>query len=179
MVIPVNKKVESAIALIKKYAKIYPQDIFLGHSGGKDSCVIQHLALTALNTQLPILHNPKGDTHPDTIAFLYKISKTTQVINVPSGLMQSVIGKSKMCQIDGTRRDEHSRDDRSTDLIIAGKNISRKDMPSVVENGIFGMTIIYPIYDWTDKEVWTYIKENDISVSAEYDVASILASLGI
>ena len=41
-------------------------------------------------------------------------------------------------------------------------------MPSFVKNGIFGLSITYPIVDWTDEEVFDYLDNNEIPFSAEY-----------
>jgi 3'-phosphoadenosine 5'-phosphosulfate sulfotransferase (PAPS reductase)/FAD synthetase len=72
------------------------------------------------------------------------------------------------CQIDGTRRDEATRNEKSTDLIVDGENVSRENMPAFVKRGIFGLSMLYPIFNWTEQQVWEYLKYNGIKVSKEY-----------
>jgi 3'-phosphoadenosine 5'-phosphosulfate sulfotransferase (PAPS reductase)/FAD synthetase len=72
-------------------------------------------------------------------------------------------------QIDGTRIAEHDRSNgRAVDVVIDGKQVSRKELPLYLENGLFGLNFVYPIYDWSDAEVWAAIAHYDIPFSEEY-----------
>jgi len=141
--------------------------LYVGTSGGKDSVVVHHLAkLSVLGRSIQqVLHTAKpGITHPETLKFLY--SRNYPILFVPKGCPMP---RGLKTQIDGTRALEYSRTDgRSTDLVVGGKTMSRQDMPMFVDDGLFGMNFIFPIYDWTDAQVWAYIMINGIEYSDEY-----------
>jgi len=164
-----KNKVSEAIARIQKWSSRYGETMYLGHSGGKDSCVITDLVLRAERSDVMIVHNPKPETHPETVKFLYEFAQVYPIVFVPPIKMGDFVEMMGFdAQLDGSRRAEHNRTERSTDIIIDGKNVSRERMKSVVEEGIFGLTILYPIYDWTDDEVWEYIETYKVRISDEY-----------
>ena len=141
-------------------------EVYVGHSGGKDSVTICNLVDKALpGNDLLRIHTPKPEvTHPATVSFLYSLRKT--ILYCPAGDHPRL---DLRVQIDGTRIFEHDRKDgRSTDVMIDGKSMSREYLPLYVQRGLFGLSFIYPIYDWTDADVWAYIMVNNIPFSAEY-----------
>jgi 3'-phosphoadenosine 5'-phosphosulfate sulfotransferase (PAPS reductase)/FAD synthetase len=74
-----------------------------------------------------------------------------------------------LTQIDGTRRAEASRrDGRDVGVIIGGQEVSRTETPLYLEKGMFGRNFIYPIYDWTDEQVWATILLYSLPISREY-----------
>lgn len=155
--------VQAALDRIKQYANVC--ETYVGTSGGKDSVVVQHLAARCGITTL--VHNVKAETHPATIALLYK----QPGLHYVQPKQHAAFCKSNRLtiQIDGTRIAEAGRTDgRSTDLVINGQNVSRENMPVFVANGLQGLSFLYPILDWSDKQVWDYIRENKIEFSAEY-----------
>ncbi len=153
--------------LIQKYFEKYEFGMFVATSGGKDSTVILDLALK-INPEIMIVHNPKHITHPDTVQFLYDISQKNVIHYVPSKMMEQFIKENQLkCQIDGTRISEFDRVDKSADLIINGKTVSRTEM-SDHGVGIWGLENIYPIYDWSDDDVFSYCKNHFLPLSREY-----------
>ena len=158
-------KVETSLERIRAYVK-QPWDAFVGHSGGKDSCVVLYLA-TIVHPDIAIIHNPKDNTHIDTIQFLYGLAKSRSINFIPVGEMPDIGWK---LEIDGSRRAEAARTDRSSSIIVGGVDVNRNGMPEFVSGGIFGLDILYPIVDWTDKEVWEFLISNKIPISAEYGV---------
>lgn len=153
--------------LIQKYFEKYVFGMFVATSGGKDSTVILDLALK-INPFITIVHNPKHNTHPDTIRFLYDISQTNFINYVPLKFMQQFIRENNLkCQIDGTRISEFDRVDKSADIIINGQNVSRTEM-SDHGVGIWGLENIYPIYEWSDDDVFNYCRVNKLPLSREY-----------
>lgn len=143
---------------------------YVGHSGGKDSVVVRWL-VDQIHPEYPTLHNTKYDgtynaVHPATRDFMYYLS-TKRIINFAP--LHADMGPAYAVQIDGTRQSEYNRDDgRSVDVVIDGKPVSRKDMPAYIPNGLFGKSFVYPIYDWSDTEVWACIIQNEIQFSEEY-----------
>ena len=139
---------------------------YIGHSGGKDSVCIAHLMHRAFPThEFLLVHTPKvGVTHPATVEFLYQLPQP--LLLCPAGQHDRLGFKA---QVDGTRAAEYDRTDgRSTDVVVDGRNVSRRDMPMFVAKGLFDLQFIYPIVDWSDEEVWSYIFFRNIPFSAEY-----------
>jgi 3'-phosphoadenosine 5'-phosphosulfate sulfotransferase (PAPS reductase)/FAD synthetase len=161
--------VTKALARIQKAHDTFKGSLFCGHSGGKDSTVILDLALK-VDPGIKIIHNSKDSTHLETILFLYELSKVHTVFFVPGKDMQEFLESNDLsCQIDGTRIAEATREDgRSVDLISNGENLSRSDMRLFENRGLYNMSMLYPIYDWSDEQIWTYIVQNNIPVSKEY-----------
>lgn len=144
--------------------------VYTGTSGGKDSVAVHHLInkspLYSLHKpSLPNVHTAKpGITHPKTLEFLY--GQPNLVLHIPKSHPMPRYLKT---QIDGTRASEYDRTDgRSTDIIVGGQICSREDMPLFVRNGLFGLNFVFPIYDWTDEQVWAYLFKNNIPYSDEY-----------
>jgi len=144
-----------------------PSGIYIGHSGGKDSVVVHYLA-TQIFQNIPVVHTPKPEvTHFLTLQFLY--SRNFPIQYIPKEHHSRFGFKT---QIDGTRIAESSRTDgRSTTVVIDGVDQSRTEMEAYVKNGLFGLNFIYPIVDWTDDEVWAFIKDRNLEVSKEYSCA--------
>lgn len=160
-----------AIDRLKKFA--LSSSTYVGHSGGKDSVVVHHLAKKAFGPKVPVVHTPKitgfNAVHPDTIDFLYRLSAEEGLYIVPGKNMREFLDDHNLSfQVDGTRVDECDRTDRSADVVIDGKTISRSEMPVVTFNGLFGQASVFPIFDWSDSDVWRYIELEGLEVSAEY-----------
>lgn len=168
-------KISRSLGLIRSATFASKNSTFLGHSGGKDSCVILYLTKIVCPT-IRVVHNPKVSTHEKTIEFLYTLGMEHKIELVPFADMSYYIRTNNLSiQIDGSRRDEATRTDgRSTNIIKNGKDVNREDMPEIVKGGIFGLTILYPIVSWTDKEVWEFIRSRKIPVSEEYHVDDVV-----
>lgn len=148
-----------------------PASMYLGHSGGKDSVLVTYLADEAFGREaIPTIHNTKPDgvenaVHPLTQKFLYGMDRTITYMPLGASLPQEL-----SVQIDGTRIAEWNREDgRSVDVIKNGQSVSRTELELYMRNGLFGRNFIYPIYDWSDIEVWAAIYCLGISYSPEYE----------
>lgn len=163
-----SSKVSKALQLIQVAFNQFGDSLYVGHSGGKDSAVIYTLT-KMVNPDVLVVHNAKPSTHPDTIAYLYELCYNQQVHFVPSSETERFIKeKGLKCQVDGTRIAEFNRTDKSAVFIRNGVDVSRTEMTEFEENGIFGLSLLYPIYDWTDEEVFSFICANNIPLSKEY-----------
>jgi len=175
-------KVKEALDRIERVVGPFCDEVFVGHSGGKDSCVINHLATQVLG-QVPLVHNVKpmlgtsGDPvaaltemHPETLEFLYsEVCKNHRVTFMHSVFMPSWITMNRMTlQIDGARQAEASRPGKSSDFIRDGVNVNRSLMSYYEPKGIFGLGICYPIFDWSDDDVFDYLYHYKIPFSKEY-----------
>jgi 3'-phosphoadenosine 5'-phosphosulfate sulfotransferase (PAPS reductase)/FAD synthetase len=164
-----ENKIKESLRRIRSNVATYGESIFLGHSGGKDSCVIMHLAKQVAPNML-VVHNPKPSSSIATIQFLYQMAVGRQITFVPIMDMERFTLRHRLTmQIDGSRMAEAYRTDgRSNNIIENGKEISRDIMKVTAWRGLFGLTFLYPIFDWTDRDVWDYIKMMQIKVSDEY-----------
>ena len=171
-------KIKDAINRLRSLSPDLLDGIYIGTSGGKDSVLVHWLMKKAWQGSQPslvkpwngeefmIVHTTKTSvTHPKTLEFLY--SRNFPIMYCPAGKHSSLGLKT---QIDGTRRSEFDRTDgRSTDLIgDNGVTLSREHMQMIVRNGLFGLNFVYPIYDWSDEDVWAAIWCNDIPYTQEY-----------
>jgi 3'-phosphoadenosine 5'-phosphosulfate sulfotransferase (PAPS reductase)/FAD synthetase len=110
--------------------------------------------------------------HPLTLEFLYSsVCRETQVHMLHSDKMSRFVkDEGLQLQIDGARVAECNRPGKSSDFISNGVSINRKYLTAFEKCGIFNLSICYPIYDWTDDDVFDYLVENDIPFSKEYIV---------
>jgi hypothetical protein len=149
---------------------------YLGHSGGKDSCLV-HALCKAAGLYLPIFHNAKlpsekNGVHQATAEFLYILSSAETVTYIPS---DSAPPAFFVTQIDGTRRDEAERaDGRSTDLVVNGKNTNRAEMQMINDSGLFNRRFVYPLFDVSTEDVWALIEHLKIPISAEYEILGLV-----
>lgn len=175
-------KIKAAHLRIKTAYEIHGNSIFLGHSGGKDSCVINHLTKQVI-PDYKIVHNVKpmlgtsGDPvaaltemYPSTLVFLYSNVSVNQPVEfLHSSQMPNYIERNNLtCQIDGARIEEHDRPGKSSNIIRNGESVNRKEMTEYEPNGIFGLAICYPILDWSSQDIFDYLVAHNLPFSNEY-----------
>lgn len=164
----IGLKLEAGVKRLKatldKHYKFSTSRICIGHSGGKDSCLVTYMA-RSWKLSLVCLHTPKVEganaVHEITRRFLYE--------HVNNVLYLKGIPHPFDCQIDGTRIAENNRTDgRSTTVNVSGQEISREAMSEWSARGLFNMRFAYPIFDWSDIEVWAALHVFNIPYSREY-----------
>lgn len=175
-------KVDLAKSRLETVLNKIGDKIFLGHSGGKDSQTILHLA-RSMGFNGKIVHNIKpllgtsGDPvaaltemHPETLNFLYtNVCRKNRVEFLhSSGMEEWVKDNGMLCQIDGARTEEATRAGKSANIIRNGVSVNRALMTEFEPCGIFNLQISYPIYDWTGYDVFDYLCANKVELSREY-----------
>lgn len=163
-------KVETALDRIRKlYDTIPTSEIYVGHSGGKDSCAVYHLTRMVF-PNITVIHNTKPITHPLTVKFLYELAQKQLIHFVPVDGMEAFLKKNGLThQIDGTKACEHDRAERDTTVRINGEDVSREGMTESATGGVFDLNLLFPIYDWTDDEVFEFLRECAYPISEEYN----------
>jgi 3'-phosphoadenosine 5'-phosphosulfate sulfotransferase (PAPS reductase)/FAD synthetase len=166
--VTIDEKTRSAVVRLWEISHGLQYPACIGHSGGKDSVVNHWIVNSAIKVpSLDVIHTakPGGDNaiHPDTLEFLYQ--RPFPITYWPRALGNS---KKYKTQFDGSRRSEHDRLDRSADFIRDGKQTNRATMELVEKNSMFGMDFVFPIYDWSDADVWACIYKNNLPYSPEY-----------
>lgn len=178
-----NIKEHAALVRVKEAIDLYGTMTFVGHSGGKDSCVIHHMAqrfkpdITLVHNVKPMLASVSNDAvakltamHESTLEFLYSnVALKNRMSFMPAHMMERFIRENNLkCQIDGARIAEANRPGKSSNFIHNGINVNRKDLKPFIENGMFGLYVCYPIFDWSDDDVFDYIVKHEIQLSDEY-----------
>jgi 3'-phosphoadenosine 5'-phosphosulfate sulfotransferase (PAPS reductase)/FAD synthetase len=145
--------------------------LYIGHSGGKDSVVVNFITDKVLGTNIPIIHSakPSGENavHLDAARLIYEIAEKRPVLLYPRDVAPLAEYDT---QIDGTKICEYDRTDgRHTDVIIDGELKSRLYLTPFIRNGLFGKNYIFPLFDWLDYHVWATIYTFNLRYSNEYD----------
>ena len=181
-----------AIEYIREKAQGWNMDeMFVSFSGGKDSTVTSHLAMTALNTK-KVLHI-YGDTtleYPTSSVYLkrFRIENNTtpvlvaknsdqdfnnlcEVIGPPSRVMRWCCTVFKTGAI--TRKIETTFKNKNRILTFQGirrnesKSRSKYDRDSN-NSKIKKQEVISPIIDWLDFDVWLYLLSNGLDFNDAY-----------
>lgn len=186
------------IVRFSKIADSLGLDICLGFSGGKDSQVVYHLmqrsgvpfkAYYNVAFESPTTKKIIRENYPDVIwrkdhhfGFIENIKKNHD------GLLPTV-KKAFCCQdykhnpkyvdkcsVIGVRKAESKARETRTAISIKNKTTLKKNKELVskyfVENcqnlGTKSIIQLLPIVDWTDKDVWNYIKKYQLPINPEY-----------
>lgn len=163
-----------AISFIRSVEKASKVELFAGNSGGKDSAVLIDL-LKRSGIQFKSYHtnttiDPKG-----TLSHIRKYYPETEILQpketfyqlverkgLPTRLMRycceflkeyGSIGKSVF---EGVRSAE-SRNRQGRDYVQCDNRSWQN-----------GAKHIYPLYDWSDADIWAYIKEKNIILAPAY-----------
>ena len=167
-------KEEKAIVFIRSVAAIY-DPLFAGNSGGKDSAVLDFLLQKSGIKYTSIYANTTIDP-PGTIKHIRKYYPHTIILQPKESFFKLVERKGLptrlnryCCQFlkeyvsigkpifEGVRSSE-SRNRQNRDYIQCDNRKWQK-----------GSQHIYPIYDWSDDDIWNYINDNNINVSPVYE----------
>lgn len=171
-------KVEQSLKLIKSITNSKDKDfvskLCLGFSGGKDSNVVYDLVMEVDNS-IPCYYanttiDPKGtlpyvrDNFPN-VEILYPKESFYQLVKrkgLPTRLTRFCCDKLKEYVGVGRNMFEGIRSEES--IGRKGRDYIQCDSRKSYNGGKH----IYPIYDWTEKDVWDYIKIKGIKTNPNY-----------
>lgn len=194
-----NRKIDASIELIRKAEKLgnrmHKDGLILAFSGGKDSIVMHRLAEMAgirftAKMQITSLDHPEQlkyirKYYPRTIFELPKINiyelikkeKTLPLrqIRYCCRYLKEQTNKGK-CTLIGVRAEESVNRARRKEFEIQGTKYSKsfdefeidEEKKHICMKG-GEKIIISPIFRWTEKDVWRFIKENNIEYCKLYD----------
>ena len=164
-------KEQIAIKFIKAVANSTNQELFAGNSGGKDSAVLDYLLQKSgvkytsiyANTTIDPIGTIKHvrDNYPHTIitqpkeSFYELVERKgfpTRLNRYCCELLKEYVSVGKI-MFEGVRSCE-SKSRQGRDYIQCDSRKWQK-----------GSQHVYPIYDWSDDDVWNFIKEKDIKLA--------------
>lgn len=141
------EKLRTAQARISHFAEEIGQNkCYIAFSGGKDSRAVLKLVREQFPNMVAIHNGHPGETIGNVKGIL--CIKPPKAENVPKFLASVELEG----QFDGTRQDEDKT------VIFDGVEIHRSTMTrAVTHNGVFGLKICYPLFDWSEQEVFDYL----------------------
>lgn len=148
-------------------------NLYVANSGGKDS-VVMYFILQEMGIKLPTIHSNTTIDPDGTLKFIRETMPDTVIIHPKESFYQLVERKSfpsrwnRYCceilkengsagknTIEGVRSEESRTRDR--DYIVCD---TRKSMK--------GKQHIYPLLDWTEEQIWRYIRKKDLPIAPCY-----------
>jgi len=180
-----QRKELQAIRFIKKTARLHrDKKILVSFSGGKDSTVTSYLVNKALRNVTLIFSNT-GIEFPETVKFVRNFAKRMnfelielrpprdffdlcEELGPPSRMMRWCCFTQKSAPIN----EYYATLDKSVlsfDGIRKVESKSRAKFERIRKNTkIIKQYSAYPIFDWTDFEVWLYVLWRDIPINPLY-----------
>lgn len=175
-----NTMVEEAIARIKQYEP--PEGYILAFSGGKDSVVVRDLTIKA-GVKFETHYCRTGIDPPEHVQWMRKaypgIKEIAPLVTMWEGIAQHGLplrrrrwccelmkehdGKGRVV-LQGVRWYESAGRRRRWDVVSPIYRRARAD-----KKGTVIKTSVNPIIDWSDLDVWVYIRSNGIPYSPLYD----------
>ena len=183
-------KVQTAIDRLKSFEP--PDGYYLAFSGGKDSCCIKELANMAgvqydahysvTTIDAPELTRFIKRQHPDVIwekpelpmrkLIVKKLTPPTRLIRYCCQVMKEGGGKGRVV-VTGVRWAESVRRRASHGVVDIKRQVLNDDNDEtrrMVENCYRTQkTMVNPIIDWSDDEVWEFIHERKLPYCSLYD----------
>ena len=151
-----------------------PEGYYLAFSGGKDSIVLYHLAYRA-KVRFNAVYNYTTVDPPELVSFI-KLNYPEVEISRPSMTMFQLIVKHGMPPTRKVRYCCEELKERGGMGRVVLTGIRAKESNSRRKRGMVescykhpGKTYLHPIIDWTETDVWQYIRERKIKYCSLYD----------
>lgn len=166
----VEDKVSDAIKLLQAHEP--PDGYYLCFSGGKDSVVIYDLAVKA-GVNFTAYHNVTTVEPPELMRFI-RDNYPAVVKQSPRYTMAQLIVKKHIPPLRLVRyccEELKERGGRGRVKItgIRSEESPRRAKRSQIEDDRHGSKFIHVIKNWTEKDVWQYIHENNLPYCELYD----------
>ena len=168
---------EKSIKFIRKVAESYKgQQLYAGNSGGKDSAVLDYLLQKSgieyksyyTNTTIDpigtIRHIRENYPHTEILQPKLTFYQLVEKKGLPTRLNRYCCERLKeygsvgKIVFEGVRSAESSKR-QGRDYIQCDNRKWQK-----------GSQHIYPLYDWTDEDIWNYIKDNNMQLAPAYSL---------
>lgn len=168
-----HNKIDRSKRFLEKVVETM-DNLHIANSGGKDSTVVYFL-VKEMGLNLPVFHNNTTIDPDGTLTFIREVMPET-IINRPEETFYQLVARKAFptrinrycCEIlkesggigkntiEGVRASE-STNRQGREYIECDRRPSMK-----------GSQHIYPIYDWSDDDVWAYIRAKGLPVAPCY-----------
>ncbi len=184
-----NRCYNEAIDFIKTTVANYNLPVYVGFSGGKDSCVLLHLCKEALNNNFKIYFIDTGIELPDTKIFLDQFLHTLNLQNnIVKVKAKNIFWESipifgppakdynwccKLCKI-GPLSKIFTETGSLKYLVFTGVRkhefLERETTKRIVTDmWIENEIMAHPVLEWTTLQIWMYIMWMKLNVNPIYD----------
>jgi phosphoadenosine phosphosulfate reductase len=167
-----EKHIEKSIEILKMFE---PKEDFyhLAFSGGKDSCVLIQLAKMA-NVKFKAYYNVTTIDPPDLIYFIRKSYPEVIFLRPKGNFFTDLINKGTPARQYRWCCEEYKEGIWLHDVKLLGiraKESAKRSNRKMVEKCYkeTDKTYINPIIEWNDKQVWDFIKAENIPYCSLYD----------
>jgi 3'-phosphoadenosine 5'-phosphosulfate sulfotransferase (PAPS reductase)/FAD synthetase len=153
-----QKRIHS-ITRIQEVVKVHGKDqVYVAVSGGKDSIAVVSLMKEAMGDySLTLIHNRHDGENVTHVPWPMLIINAPKYDVVPEFLDRVDL----TCQIDGARRDEDKM------VHYNGVEIHRSKMPGdYTADGVWGLSVLFVLVDWTEADVYKYLKWKELPMPA-------------
>ena len=164
-------KIETSIQRMREWM---PEDIYYGgYSGGKDSDVCKGLAILG---NIPVeWHYNQGGIDPPELVYHVRSQPEVKIDKPPKPILQMVVKKGYPCRQSRWCCEyvkESGGNGRSVILGLRSSESARRKHRPVVESQVKGKInrlILCPIIDWTERDIWEFIRDYNIKYCSLYD----------
>lgn len=168
---------ENAVRFIKTLRSATNELLFAGNSGGKDSAVVDYL-LQLSEIDYHSYHTNTTLDPPGTIPHLKKYYPHTEILKPNETFYQLIRRKGLPTRLNRYCC-EHLKEYASVARVVfegvrSAESKNRKGRDYIQcdsRKWQKGSQHVYPIYDWTDKDVWNYLKFRNIVIAPHYELA--------
>ena len=147
----------------------------LCNSGGKDSIVTSDLVKKS-GVPYVMTYSDTGIDPPEVVKFIRKHYPECQFLKPTMPFFLAILGKNPplrgarwCCELLKKKPGDRLKIKHRVEGIRKEESPRRAKYPRVNYNAKRESTAYYPIFNWTEKEIWDYIKENNLPYPAAYD----------
>lgn len=180
LAVPLNDKIEMAIALIQTFEKqaidLNENGYYVAFSGGKDSIVLAKLFEMA-GVKYTLNYNNVTIDPPELVQFIKREYPNVKWNNPKEGNLPSFMKYKSAGPPTRLRRwcceiyKEQGGNGSSTAIgVRASESTRRKGLwKTINKHNKYNTPILCPILYWTEEDVWTFIRKNNMPYCSLYD----------